>query len=555
MHRTEFAKLLKPLLAERMLLLTSIAAGFVAAALNVSRPLLLGDAVSSLVSHSPASLLIHWVALFSLSWVLSWFTGIAINYVTSTVSQRILVAERTRILQHLFAMPLDEGLAVSTGRMAAHTNSDLPLWTTLYGSTLAEITHAMAQLLAAFVVIAHLNGGLSWLVVPFLVFGAVIPAVASKRMVAANRIVQDSIQTLLEAVGSLTAGLRDIVAYSAGRRSLAGYSDACKGTAHVQIRLSVKTNALNVASTSMEVIAYVLVLAVGGLDVLNHRMGIGSLVSFLATIEMLFYPSQYSNVLFGSVQSSVAAARRVWEFLDTPEGAARPEIPKVLRFNNVTYAYPGNGKPALQAVTLSVTPGELLAIVGESGSGKSTLLHIMAGLFQPTEGTLEGSGGSHHRMAFVAQEPTLLAGTIEHNVVLGGAASPERVSEVLAQVNAGALLQRLPEGLATKVGSGSGDLSVGERKRICIARALVTDPDILLMDEPTAGLDWKNGERVWDVLERLGPRVTRVVATHELTRAMRADAVAVLAGGRLVAYGRPSDVGVTMGWTRPMEGK
>ncbi|HEX2573678.1 MAG TPA: ABC transporter ATP-binding protein [Polyangia bacterium] len=226
-----------------------------------------------------------------------------------------------------------------------------------------------------------------------------------------------------------------------------------------------------------------------------------------------------------------------------------------LAFEAVGYVYPEPGGPgtrALDGVSLTVRPGETLAVVGPSGAGKSTLLNLLIGFLRPTTGRILLDGQdlaeidlrSYRRfLSVVPQETLIFDGTVADNVLHGlGDVSRERLRQALADANALEFVERLPQGVETPVGEGGARLSGGQRQRLAIARALIRDPRVLILDEATAALDSESEALVQEALGRLMRGRTTVVVAHRLSTIRHATRIAVLSAGRLVEHGTPAEL-------------
>lgn len=255
---------------------------------------------------------------------------------------------------------------------------------------------------------------------------------------------------------------------------------------------------------------------------------------------------------------SIRSIGEILESTDVEENEGKPAIAEVsghLAFEAVSYVYPNEGGPgtrALDGVSLTVRPGETLAIVGPSGAGKSTLLNLLIGFLRPTAGRILLDGHdltaidlrSYRRfLSVVPQETLIFDGTVADNIRHGaGPVSPERLRQALADANALEFVERLPQGVDTRVGEGGARLSGGQRQRLAIARALVRDPRLLILDEATAALDSESEALVQEALGRLMRGRTTVVVAHRLSTIRHATRIAVLSEGRLVEYGTPAEL-------------
>ncbi len=248
----------------------------------------------------------------------------------------------------------------------------------------------------------------------------------------------------------------------------------------------------------------VLAIGFGGRAVLRGEMQIGSLVAFITLTRFLYEPVTRLHQLNQLVQAGRAAGERVFEILDEPEepglaeGEAVTEIEGEIRFEDVSFAYTRD-LPALSNISFHARPGETVALVGATGAGKSTLVNLLARFYEYTSGSITIDGrpirdfavhALREMIGMVTQESFLFNGTIRENLLLGKpGATDEELLEAAAAANAREFIDRLPNGLGSVVGERGVKLSVGEKQRLSIARALLKDPPILILDEATASVD------------------------------------------------------------------
>ncbi|MFQ5990063.1 MAG: ABC transporter ATP-binding protein, partial [Candidatus Methylomirabilales bacterium] len=252
-------------------------------------------------------------------------------------------------------------------------------------------------------------------------------------------------------------------------------------------------------------------------------------------------------------QQGMAGVRRVFELMDTvpevqelPDASVLSRMQKGVEFREVSFAYDGQ-REVLKNLTLSARVGEIVAVVGPSGAGKSTLVNLIPRFYDTTAGAIEIDGidirgvtikSLREQIGMVTQEIILFNDTIFNNVVYGRRdISPEQVYQALEVANALEFIEKLPQGVDTRVGEKGVRLSGGERQRIAIARAVVKDPPLLILDEATSALDAESEEVVQEALDRLMERRTTFVIAHRLSTVRRADKVLVLHDGRIVEQG------------------
>ncbi|HMO64736.1 MAG TPA: ABC transporter ATP-binding protein, partial [Verrucomicrobiota bacterium] len=296
-----------------------------------------------------------------------------------------------------------------------------------------------------------------------------------------------------------------------------------------------------------------LVLWLGGREVIAGRLDVGGLVAFMLYAGMFFYePIGRLHGLNQMLQSARAAAARVFDILDAAEeradraGRLREPVRGEVTYEHVGFTY-GAGRTVLQEISLHARPGEMVALVGPTGAGKSTLVHLLPAFYEPTAGSIRIDGQDIREVALgelrrhvsvVSQEAFLFNGTLRENILYGrlDAAEPEMIAAARA-ANAHEFISRLPEGYDSRVGERGVKLSVGEKQRVSIARALLKDAPILILDEATASVDTQTERLIQEALERLMAGRTSFVIAHRLSTIRTADQILVLRAGRIVERG------------------
>jgi ABC-type multidrug transport system fused ATPase/permease subunit len=285
----------------------------------------------------------------------------------------------------------------------------------------------------------------------------------------------------------------------------------------------------------------------------------GALVSVLLLAGEAFRPVRELSGLFHQGQTGVAAATGIFALLaerptvtDPPQPRTLPRRPHELRLERVSFSYAPGTRPALRDVSLTVRAGETVALVGPSGAGKTTLLHLLLRLFDPTSGQVLLDGVDlrefaledlRARFAYVGQDTFLFCGTVAENLRLARPdASRSELKAALAAANAEEFVRALPAGLDTVIGERGLRLSGGERQRIAIARALLKDAPVLLLDEPTSNIDGESEASIQEALRRLARGRTTVVVAHRLSTVVEADRIVVLDEGRIVESGRHEEL-------------
>jgi ATP-binding cassette, subfamily B, bacterial len=306
------------------------------------------------------------------------------------------------------------------------------------------------------------------------------------------------------------------------------------------------------------VLATAIAIGAGGWLAKNDQVSVGTVVGVVLLLSSLFEPVQQLSQLYNTVQSATASLDKMFQILDTePEVAESPgavDLPALgaLDVDSITFSYPGTAAPVLREVTLSVAPGERLALVGPTGAGKSSLAKLMARLYDPDHGTVRFGGvdlrdgtlaSLRDRIVVVPQEGFLFDGTVADNLRLARpGATDADLRDALTAIDALDRFDAFPEGLATEVRERGSRLSAGERQLVSLARAALVDPAVLVLDEATSSLDPGTEALVEHALDRLMRGRTTIVVAHRLSTVQRADRVAVVDHGELVELGTHAEL-------------
>jgi len=307
------------------------------------------------------------------------------------------------------------------------------------------------------------------------------------------------------------------------------------------------------------VLATVIVLLFGGLAVQHNEVTLGVLVAFLSYVTRFFQPVQELSRLYTTLQSAMAGGEQVLKLLETkPEVADQPdaiEMPPVegrVVFKQVSFRYRPELPDVLKEINFEIQPGQTIALVGPTGAGKTTIANLVARFFDVSEGVVEVDGIDLRRVTQVSlrkmvrvvpQDPFLFSRTISENIRFGRPeASDAEVREAARLANAAPFIEALPLGYETRILEGGVNVSVGQRQLIAIARAILADPRILILDEATANIDTVTEGLIQGALDRLLRQRTAIVIAHRLSTIRKADWIFVIDGGRIAEQGTHSDL-------------
>jgi ABC-type multidrug transport system fused ATPase/permease subunit len=393
---------------------------------------------------------------------------------------------------------------------------------------------------------------------PLLIGGALAYTLTAHRRYRLQRRASSAINALLH---DNLAGIRQIKSFVREREEHARFNRASDQLRRATL-VVMRVWAIYSPSMSMfEAIGALLILGFGGYAALNGTMQIGDLVAFLMLTAFLYDPVSRLHQLNQLVQAGRAAGERVFEILDEAvEPGVNAENDSVgeavsyrrarilgdIRYEDVSFSYT-EGLPALRRVSFHAPPGATIALVGATGAGKSTLVNLLARFYEFTGGQIYVDGkpirdyelrALREAIGVVTQESFLFNGSIRENLLMGKpAATDAELWRAVDAANAREFIERLPAGLENIVGERGVKLSVGEKQRLSIARALLKDPPILILDEATASVDTATERLIQEALERLMANRTSIVIAHRLSTIVHADQILVLDHGRIIERG------------------
>ncbi|HDR4426909.1 ABC transporter ATP-binding protein [Bacillus thuringiensis] len=533
----EYKRILLPLQKEKILVIAAVCSGIFAAILNLSRPLFMGLIVDNLIQRELKGAYFY-ITLFTVTRLLMWVNNLSFDYVSSKASQRILREKRIDVLRHFFLLPFEESEKIKQGELETLVVSDIPNWVRLYGSILIEYIHAIAQFIGAIIALQHIDIQFILWVTPFLFLSAMVPMLLGKKVRNIASIAQKNQSTVVETMSQFVKGAQDLRSLQKEKWTIRLFKGVTAQSYKSEVKKTMMQHCIGVVGTVIETGAYIVVLIIGAQKIMQGEMEVGSLVAVLATIEMLFFPVRYVGDLLMMSQVAVASASRVFSFLDKRVANSNVERAMGMTITNVSFQENDEAKYRIKNMDLQIQPGELVMIVGESGAGKTTLLKLMIGLYKPSNGSVVYFG-NEARMTTVWQEPRFFRTTVKENMYFGEEYIEHQLEKNIELVNGTSIIRDLPEGIQTVLHKSGEEFSGGERKRLALLRAIGSNPNLIILDEPTAGLDPGNQETVWNMIEGLGRGVTRIVATHDVEKAILADRVVIMREGCIVACGSP----------------
>ena len=476
------------------------------------------------------------------------------EFLLGWTSQRVLADVRAALLHHLQKLSLGYHDRTISGVTVSRVINDVAVINDLLTQGLIALFGDLLVLGGIVVIMLNMSPRLALYTFAVLPLMAAVTYLFSRRARDAFRLTRQRIAVLVGALAETIGGIRVIQAFAqeaAIAERFEGVNDANRAANINAIRLSFiflpSIEFLGVLSTAV-------VLYFGGRAVAGETVTLGVMVAFLAYVTRFFQPIQELSRLYTTLQSAMAGGEQVLRLLETapdvvdaPDAIAMPPIKGAAALENVSFAYQADGPEILHAVDLRVEPGQMVALVGPTGAGKTTIANLIPRFYEVNEGrvTIDGidvrtvtQASLRAQFGLVPQDPFLFAGTIADNIRFGRLdAGQDEVEAAARLANAHEFIQALPQGYETQILEGAVNLSVGQRQLLCIARAALVDPRILILDEATASVDTVTEVLIQQALEQLMHGRTAIVIAHRLSTIRHADLICLVQNGRIVARG------------------
>ena len=489
--------------------------------------------------------------------LLAWGLGWLKTYILALVSERIGADLRTTAYEHLMKLSLEYFGGRRTGDLMTRIGAETDRLCLFLSMHLLDFATDVLMILMTAIILFTIDPGLALATLLPLPFIAWLIHQVRDRLRTGFEKIDRVWSELTNVLADTIPGIRVVKAFAQEKREAARFREANRHNLAVNDRINLLWSLFSPTVTLMTEVGLLVVWAFGIWQVANNQVTVGVLTAFLAYIGRFYTRLDSMSRIVSHTQKAAAGAKRIFEILDHVSSVPEPTQPVHLQqvegridLEDAGFRY-GN-RAVIRGLNLQIQPGEMIGLVGQSGSGKSTLVNLICRFYDLSEGAIRVDGVDirnlplqefRRHIGLVLQEPFLFFGTIADNIAYGKPeATREEIVAAARAAHAHDFILRLPQGYDSLVGERGQGLSGGERQRISIARALLINPRILILDEATSSVDTETEQEIQRALDNLVQGRTTIAIAHRLSTLQRADRLVVMEQGQLVEEGQHDDL-------------
>ena len=551
-------RLLSYLAPKRVQLITVIILNIISTIFSVLTPKLVGNVTTTLFTGAATGtfdfrqitgFLIWLIAFYLLSGLFSYFA----QYVMADVAQQTVFSLRQEVDKKLGILPLKYIDSHSTGDLLSRVTNDIDNISTTLQQSLTQIITSVITIIGVIIMMLTISPVLTLIVVITLPLGAILSRPIIKRSQVFFLDQQTKLGLLNGHVEESYTGHAVIKAFNQESRNMKDFAQLNDALFEVSVKAQFVSGLIMPVMSLASNLGYVFIAVIGGNFVINGKISVGDIQAFIQYTRQFMQPiNQVANIA-NILQSTVASAERVFEVLDAENEVPEPSIPQVpthakgqVTFNHVRFGY-NPEKPLMQDISLFVRPGQTVAVVGPTGAGKTTLINLLMRFYEIQDGSINIDGINITHMlrgdlrnlfGMVLQDTWLFKGSIKDNIAYSREnATLEEVKAAAKAAFADHFIETLPDGYDTIINEEGSNISQGQKQLLTIARAVLSDPTILILDEATSNVDTRTEIHIQEAMNRLMQGRTRFVIAHRLSTIKGADMILVMQQGNIVEKG------------------
>ncbi|MEM0380363.1 MAG: ABC transporter ATP-binding protein [Desulfurococcaceae archaeon] len=515
-------------------------------------PYIIGLTIDEYVLKGRFSELGYIVFILLITLIAQWFFTTLRGYITEVFSQRVLYNMRNKLFNKLLYLHIDFYKNKQIGDLVSRVINDTSTLNEVLVSGILNVIGDILTIIGVFIAMLVLSPRLtlvSMATIPLMIF---VAKFFGTRLRHAYRETRERVAQLSSVVSESVAGIEAIKAFGREKSFVSEFDSVSRDTMRAYIRVAVLMGFFWPLMNLASILSVIIVLIYGGYLSLTGALSIGVLIAFIQYIQRFIQPINNITSMYDLLQSAFASLDRIYEVLraqnveEIDKGRGVDKLRGEIVFRNVWFEYEP-GRPVLKNISFTIKPGELIALVGHTGAGKTTLVNLLMKFYKPVRGEILIDGVNieeikledlRRRISYVPQETYLFTGTVLDNIKIGKpGATDEEVIKICKELGIHDFIEKLPNGYYTDAGEAGRRLSVGEKQLISIARAMLRNPDIVILDEALSSIDPKTEEMIRKAIKKLMMNRTGIIVAHRLTITRDCSRILVLDNGEIVEDG------------------